>query len=491
MQNFVPKKEWIWYCVGALGQGMVYAIMSSYISDFYMNVLRLAPVFVLLLMLLARVWDAINDPIMGYIADRANPKRGKMRPYLLYTPIPIAILTVLLFYAPNLSGVSLMVYVSVTYVLWGMIYTASDVPFWSLPNVMTPSPSERGNIISKAKTTNGIGSAVPMAFFMLLGFILPKMNLSGAQLEKTKYMVIALFCAIVGNILFSTVYFTSKERVQSPPPPKRKKGEKSVLGQIFTCKPLMLTAALGVLSSARYMYQAGAVHVARYSFYIGKDLTGLIGADREAALQGNISLVSTVFQVASALGMFGSMLLMPTLFKKFNYKQIIISTSLLGAASSMVIWFLGYERFWLCVPFFVISCIPLGAINVCTLAMIGDCLDYMEWKTGIRPTGIGSAIQSFVNKLGNAVSTGGIIIMYMVVNLDVAGVSTNVTANPLEMTENVRTGMFSLISLIPAISLLLCAVPLFFYDLVGEKKERVTRELEALREARGVVIQAD
>ena len=489
MEKYTPKKEWLAYCVGALGQGMVYAIMSSYISDFYMNVLKLTPLFVLLLMLFARIWDAVNDPIMGYIMDRAHPKRGKMRPYLLYTPIPIAILTVLLFYAPNLSGVSLMVYASVTYVLWGMIYTSSDVPFWSLPNAMTPNPAERGDIISKGRTANGVGSAVPMAFFMVLGFILPKFNLSGTELEKTKYMVIALFCAIVGNILFASVYFKTKERVHIPDPPKRKKGEKTALGRIFSCKPLMLTALMGVLSSARYMYQAGAVHVARYSFYIGKDLTGLSLAEKEAALQSNVSLVSTVFQVASALGMFGAMLLMPLLFRKFNYKQIIIFTSLLGAVASVIVWFLGYERFWLCVPFFVISCIPLGAINVCSFAMIGDCLDYMEWKTGARLTGLGSAIQSFVTKFGNAISTSFIIVMYMIVNLNVADINASVTANPLEMTEAVRTGMFSLISIIPAVSLLLCTVPLFFYDLVGEKKDRITKELAEQRAARGIVIE--
>lgn len=489
MEKYTPKKEWLAYCVGALGQGMVYAIMSSYISDFYMNVLKLTPLFVLLLMLFARIWDAINDPIMGYIMDRAHPKRGKMRPYLLYTPIPIAILTVLLFYAPNLSGVSLMVYASVTYVLWGMIYTSSDVPFWSLPNAMTPNPAERGDIISKGRTANGVGSAVPMAFFMVLGFILPKFNLSGTELEKTKYMVIALFCAIVGNILFASVYFKTKERVHIPDPPKRKKGEKTALGRIFSCKPLMLTALMGVLSSARYMYQAGAVHVARYSFYIGKDLTGLSLAEKEAALQSNVSLVSTVFQVASALGMFGAMLLMPLLFRKFNYKQIIIFTSLFGAAASVIVWFLGYERFWLCVPFFVISCIPLGAINVCSFAMIGDCLDYMEWKTGARLTGLGSAIQSFVTKFGNAISTSFIIVMYMIVDLNVADINASVTAHPLEMTDAVRTGMFSLISIIPAVSLLLCTVPLFFYDLVGEKKDRITKELAEQRAARGVVIE--
>ena len=230
MKNYVPKKEWMAYVIGAVGQGMVYAIMSSYISDFYLNVLKLTPIFVLLLTLLARIWDSVNDPIMGYIMDHVHPKKGKMKPYLLYTPLPIAILTILMFYAPNLSQTALMVFVTVTYVLWDMIYTASDVPFWGLPNAMTPNPAERGVIISRGRTGNGVGSAIPMAFFMILGFILPAMGLSGTELEKTKYMSIALFCAIVGNILFVTVYFRTKERVCVPDPPKRKKAKEHPLG---------------------------------------------------------------------------------------------------------------------------------------------------------------------------------------------------------------------------------------------------------------------
>ena len=232
-----------------------------------------------------------------------------------------------------------------------------------------------------------------------------------------------------------------------------------------------------------------AVHVARYSIYIGGDLTGLSLAEKEAALQSNISLVSTIFQVASAAGMFGTMLVMPLLFKRWNYKQIIMGTCVLGAVSSLAIWFIGYDNFLWCVPFFVISCIPLGAINICTYAMLGDCLDYMEWKTGVRATGLGAAVQGFIAKFGNAISTSFIIVMYMIVHLDVASINASVTANPLEMSETVRTGMFSLISIIPAISLILCIIPLFFYDLVGEKKERITKELAEQRAARGIVIE--
>lgn len=490
MEKYVPKKEWVAYAVGALGQGMVYAVMSSYISDFYLNVLKLTPIFVLLLTLLARIWDSVNDPIMGYIMDRVHPKKGKMKPYLLYTPIPIAILTVLMFSAPDLPPTALMVLVTVTYVLWDMIYTASDVPFWGLPNAMTPNPAERGSLISIGRTANGVGSAIPMAFFMVLGFVLPALGLSGTGLEKTKYLSIALFCAVVGNLLFAVTYFGVRERVHLPDPPKRQKGDRTALGMIFRCKPLMLTAAMGVLSAARYLYQAGAVHVARYSFYIGKDLTGLTVAEREAALQSNISLVSTVFQVAAAVGMFGTMLVMPLLFRRFNYKQILIFTSLLGSAASFIAYFIGYENFWACVPFFVIGCIPLGAINVCIGTMVADSLDYMEWKTGVRLTGLASAIQGFVSKFDNAIATSFIIIMYMIVHLDVASISASVTANPLEMADTVRQGMFSLVSLIPAVSLLLCTVPMFFYDLVGKKKEKITQELAEQRKERGVTIEA-
>ena len=487
--NYVPKKEWLAYCIGALGQGMVYAIMSSYISDFYLNVLKVTPVFVLLLMFLARIWDAINDPIMGFIVDHVNPKKGKMRPYLLYTPIPVAILTMMLFYAPNISNTGKMVYAAITYVLWGMIYTSSDVPFWSLPNIMTSNADERGSIISKARTANGVGSAIPIAIFMLLGFVLPNFNLAGTELEQTKYTIMALISSIIGNILFVRVYFKTKERVVLPPPPKKEAGAPSSLKLILTCKPLMLTALMGILSSARYMYQAGAVHVARYSFYVGQDLTGLTEAEIEKALQSNISTVSTVFSVCSAVGMMGAMLAVTPLIKKFSYKQIIIATSLLGFAASLAMWFIGYENFWACVPCLIISTIPCGAINVCAFAMIGDCLDYMEWKTGVRLTGMGSAIQSFVTKFGNAISTSFIILMYIIVDLDVASFSAKVTANPLDMSESVRNGMFSVVSLIPAISLLVCIIPMFFYKLTGEYRDRIERELAQQRKEKGISVE--
>ena len=487
-KNYVGKKELRVFALGALGQGMVYGIMSSYISDFYLNILQVTPLFVLFLMLLARVWDAINDPLMGMIMDRAQPKKGKMKPYLIATPIPIAILTFLLFFAPDINQTQKMVYAGVTYVLWGMIYTCSDVPFWSLPNAMTPDSAERGKIISIARTTNGIGSAVPMAIFMLLGFVLPNLGLSGLELEKAKYTSIAIVASVIGNLLFMMVYFTARERVNIPKPPVKDKSQPGALKLVFTCKPLMLVVAMGVLSAGRYMYQAGAIHAARYAFYIGKPLEGLAEAEREAAIQGSISTVNTVFAVATAAGMFLTMILMPQLIKRFDSKKIIVVSNLIGVVSSVIMYIIGYEHFWACVPFLALSCIPCGAINVLSYAMVGDCLDYMELKTGRRETGLGSACQSFVAKLGNALATTMIVLMYIIVNLDISTIGTKFTPDPTSFSPDVRGGIFAVVSIIPAVSLAVCTIPILFYRITGKEKEDIMNKLKEQRERLGITV---
>ena len=492
MQNYVPKKEVQAYAIAALGQGLVYSCMSSYITDYYMNVLTLNAIFVIMLMLLARVWDAINDPMMGMIMDRYSTKHGRMRPYPLATAIPIAALTILMFVNPGFDtkdkSIWLYVFVSVVYVLWGMIYTVSDVPFWSLPNVMTPNPKERGNLISYGKTVGGIGSAVTVALPIIVGYIVADMDVEKANIVK--YAVMAISMAVIGMPLFTLSTFKTKERVKIPDAQKRAPGEPSTLKRIFTCKPLMLVVLSGVLSFGRYMLQAAAPHVARYSgFYIGSKPTTV------DEYNSNISTVALVIQVCAAVGMFGAMLFLPKLYKKFEYKQIMIVSCIGGFVASCFTLIIGWttKNLLICIPFMLISSIPLGVINNVSFAMVCDCLDFMEWKTGFRNNGLGSACQSFVNKIGNAFATVMIIVMYLIVNIDVSNLNVGsgeavVNAiNSLSGTQNFA--MFSLVTIVPGISLLLCAIPLFFYDLTGEKKNKVFTELALLRKERGINIE--
>lgn len=497
-KKYVPKKELSAFCIAGMGQGMIYALMSSYISDYYLNVLQLAPMFVLLLMLLARVWDAINDPMMGMIVDRTQTKKGKMRPYILYALIPIGIMTILMYLSPDLPKKELSIYSAIVYVAWGMIYTVGDVSFWGLPNVMTPDSKERSSVISVSKIFNSIGSAVPEVLFLIVGLVLSAVvkNTAGEgstdalELQKTKYLIMAIVTVGLGILMYSRAYFGVKERVVIPVR-KRQPGEPSQLKRIFTCKPLVLVLLMGVLSSGRYMVQAAAVHVARYAFYIGPDLETLNEAERIAAIESSVSTVKTIFQISAIVGLFGATLFMPKLMKKFDYKKIVITTCLLGFVSSIFTTVIGWftMNLYICIPFILISCIPLGVINTICFAMICDCLDYMELKTGFRDNGLGAACQGFINKIGNAFATSGIVIMYMLIGLEPENMlSSEAVVAATDLAMNQRFAMFSLVTIVPGVSMLLCAVPMFFYKLSGKKKQEVIAQLEATRIERGVEI---
>lgn len=492
-KTYVPKKEVTAFCMAGAGQGMVYAMMSSYISDYYLNVLQLTPVFVLLLMLLARVWDAINDPLMGMWADRHTTKKGRFTPYIMYAAVPIAVLTVLMYLSPDLEKGPLMVYSAVVYVFWGMLYTMADVPFWTIPNVITPDADERNSIISVSRIWNSIGSAIPEVLFLAVGLILPKIlkTSDGLAYTKTKYLVMTVITVGLGITLYLRAYYKVNERVVLPNR-VREPGQPSQLSRVFKCKPLMLVVAMGVLSSGRYMIQAAAVHVARYAFYIGPDLNGLSPEDRVAAIEASVSTVKTIFQVCAIVGMFGAMLFMPKLMKKFEYKKIIIVTCLLSFVASIFTTVVGWftMNLYICIPFIIISCIPLGVINSISYALICDSLDYMEWETGYRENGLGSACQGFVNKLGNAFATCGIVVMYMAIGLrpeDMLSSGTMMAAT--ELATSSRFAMFSLVSIVPGVSMLLCAIPMFFYKVTGDFKKQMNEDLAKRRAEKGIVVE--
>ncbi len=496
-KKYVQKNEMTAFCIAGLGQGMIYALMSSYISDYYLNVLQLAPMFVLLLMLLARVWDAINDPLMGMIVDRSNLKSGKMIPFIRFALIPIAIVTILMYLSPNLDKTQMMVYSAIIYVAWGMLYTVGDVSFWGLPNVMTPDSEERSSVISVSKIFNSIGSAVPEVLFLVVGLIMAAIVENSAEpmdaltVQKRKYLIMAIVTVGIGSILYAVSCFGVKERVKMPPR-KRQPDEPSQLKRIFTCKPLMLVLLMGVLSSGRYMVGAAAIHVARYSFYIGPDLATLVTeAERIAAVEASISTVKTVFQISSIVGLFGATLFMPKLMKKFDYKKLVIVSCLAGFVASIVTTLVGWftMNLYACIPFIIISCIPLGVINTVCFAMICDCLDYMELKTGFRDNALGAACQGFINKIGNAFATSGIVIMYMVIGLKPEQMlSSTAVVAATEMPDNLRFAMFTLVSIVPGISMLLCSIPMFFYKIAGKEKEKIISELTEKRKTSGISI---
>ena len=221
---YVPKKEWMTYCIGALGQGMIYAIMSSYISDFYLNVLKVTPIFVLLLMLLARIWDAINDPMMGSIVDHTRTKWGKCKPYLMFVPIPIGIITILTFcnktytdYTSTGAHVLIIAWAAISYILWGMCYTVGDIPLWGVTSLMTDDENDRAKALSLARIVanlGAIGMLITFAGKALSPMFQEKKGLDLIHADKMSYIIIAVILTIFATILFQFSGFSVKERVQ-------------------------------------------------------------------------------------------------------------------------------------------------------------------------------------------------------------------------------------------------------------------------------------
>ena len=130
--NKLSFREKYSYGIGALGKDLVYAIVSSYLMIYFTDLVGLSPAFVGTLFLLVRLWDAINDPVMGMIVDNTRTKWGKFRPWILIGTIMNAVILIFLFKRPNLEGTSLYVYYSIIYTLWGMSYTVMDIPYWGL-----------------------------------------------------------------------------------------------------------------------------------------------------------------------------------------------------------------------------------------------------------------------------------------------------------------------------------------------------------------------
>lgn len=455
-KRYLKTSETLSFSFSAFGRSMIYTLMSTFLLIFYTDAMQLTPSHAGIIILAARIFDAANDPVMGIIADKTKTKFGKLRPYLLFSPFFIMISTAALFYVPNFGYGGRLAYAATTYVIWGICFTVQDVPFWGMSALVSPLENERNKFLSTARIFSTVGGVVPTLLVPVLR----------NGLGNTRgYFVGGLIFAVLGSMLSLLAFFGTKERVEQ-------KKEKVTVGEIVSAylknKPLLLLILSSVLGSAMLMAQTSGSYLATYLI---KD-SGIVPK----------GTVQTVMTVAIGAGMLVAMVLMPILRKKMSLKAIYISAALFGAVIHGIMYLTGYDNFYLFLAVLVVAGLPLGIFNVITYAMVADSVDYLEWKTGNRSEGVCFASQTFISKLSAGIST---FITSLV--LEKIGFVQPVNDVPvLEQSTRVFDGMFMMVSVIPMISLALAAIPMFFNDYSGRKKEEIQNELKKRRESADV-----
>lgn len=456
----VQSKEVLAYSVAGLGQNIICQLVTTYFMLYMTDVAGVHASMLAWMFLAARLFDALNDPVMGSIVEMTRTRQGKMRPYLKYSPIPIAILTVLLFVNLPVGETGKFAFGTVIYLLWGIAYTSVDVPYWGLASSMTSDTEKRNTILTVARLFCTIGSGAVSVFIpIIIGDKTP------IATQRILYPIVALVCVLIAIPTFWVGYKGTKERFYDA----ETDGKFTLIKNLKLLgknKPALLIILVGVLGSLRTIYMTTAVYYAKYNL-------------RDFNLAGVIFLLVVPGGLAATL-------LTPVLSKRFGKKTIFIWSHIIGGALLVLLYIIGLPNgtslaaqiaFYIII---IIAGVPSGFSNIMTYSMIADSIDYLEDKTGERAEAFCFSLQTFISKIGMAMTAFVTLMVLGEYGYDASfakpGAIDDLWGKP--EFQSVLEGNWMATTLLCGVSMLACAIPLFFYTFTEKKqKEAVARVL--------------
>ena len=499
-------KELRGYLTGMLGQNLVYNIIATGLVSTYLQFYLKIPVAAIgVIVAVARVWDAINDPMMGTIVDRTRTKWGKCRPYLIFFPAIIGAVTILCFVngiyteaTTSLQRGLIIGWAAVSYILWGMLFTICDIPLWGITSLMTEDEGDRAKILGLARIAAGVGGIGVL--IVQIGQILGGMFTKGLDAVKDVqaynagnqkgFIVAVIIFTVISTILFEFAGISTREKVEVN---EKKYTFKENFKIMWQCKPFRQILISGILRSPIQLLMLIAMPFVTYYFADG-DINNVFGAD---GLNFGMLINIGIIAAGIFLGQFVAMGITPMLTKKFENKTLYNFFSI-GGAVPFALLFVFYKIAggdvtplgWMIVTgfMFMLASAGMGGINVMQSVMIADCVDYEEYHNGIRPDGVFFSGQSFITKLSGGIAAIVQSIAYGMVNFsDIAiedmqaalatGQQTFIEYN----NGKFAAVMFFLISIPPAIGMLLSALPTLKYALSDKEHKRILAELVAKR----------
>ena len=470
--NYISKKERNSFMAGLAGQNIVYCMVgASFFTYFMTDIAMFPPAVVTVLLLLMKIWDGVNDPIIGAIVDRRRFKSGeKLRPLLRYTPVPVGVFTILLFIVFSTAESLLWLRVSyfvIMYLCWDITYTLQDVAIWGMTSVVSPNSDERDKFVQWART---IGSIFYGVFSALIPMVMESVALaSGNSLALMTFVFAVIFG--LGGALISAKCYKAQERVRIVQPEQQQTSLTECFKLLFQNKMLLLLTLASIFGSLAF----GNNLITYFFKYMLPDgqFGGFIGA------LGITTIYSALTYAPSFIGMIFATKLRDICGGYRNLIIVVQVCTIIGRVAAFLIGFEG-KNMLIGIAVMAILNIPSGAVSIAQTSLFCDSVDYMEWKTGKRTEGVTFAMQTFFTKVSSGI-TGGLATMslgligYQAV-ADVPGAVYYGT-----QSATFESWIWPLVMLTPAIAALLYIIPLLFIRYTPEQKAQVERELAQRR----------
>jgi len=462
-KQVLPLREKISYGFGDLASVLYWQTFMLYFTYFYTDVFLLPASIAATMFLVVRVFDGVNDPLMGIISDRTKTRWGKFRPYLLWLCVPFAISGVLAFTVPDFGMTGKIVWAYCTFILIMVLYTAINIPYTALLGVISPNSQDR-TAVSSVKFIFAFAAGI-----IVSATLLPMTTWLGGDDVAKGWQYTFIIYGFFAVIFFLITFFGTRERVL--PPKSQQSSIKKDLQELITNKPwviLLITTITFILFVA--VRSSVTAHYFRY--YIGfQELSLPFFTTRTYSFEVLVSAYNTIGQVSSLLGVF----VVLWVSKKLGKKKTFITFFIIAICSTGVLYFLTAEQLGLIYLLQITGSMTGGPLSVLLWAMYADTADYNEWVRGRRATGLVFSASTMSQKFGWAIGA------YIALTLMA---SVGFEPHVVQTAESLR-GLILLFSLIPAGLGLLSLGIYLTYPLNEEKVKVMTAELEARREASG------
>lgn len=449
----LKTREYIGYALGDTASNFFFQTFNIFLTYYYVDVWGIPAAVLLWMMPIVRLIGALDDPIIGLIADRTQSRWGKFRPYLLFGAIPYGICGYLVFAGPDLGADGKVVYAYVTYALMLLSYSVINVPYSSLLGVISPSSRTR-TVASSFRFVGAFGGA-----FLISLLVRPLVKHLGGGNEMQGFQLTMAIFAVLSVLMFWTTFATTKERVT--PPPAQKTNVKEELGELFRNWPWVTLLIASVFSTTFVALRSGSTLF--YFKYVAGD-------DGSPILFGQFDR-STVFLASGALAQVAGTAVLGFIARRVDKKYAAAGLSAVTGVCFLAFYFLPPDQFGLLLALNALGYLCMGPTSALTWALYGDVADYGEWKYGRRSTGLIYSASLFSIKTG--IMIGGYLLPLF---LDRFGFVRNAA-----QTATAILGITLAFSIMPGIFALLKAGALWIYPLDQKRVDEVEQALAARR----------